>query len=194
MRLVMGGSAKQDTEVLRSTRRLIRIVNDRSGLVYADQCGSISLISVEIIARRVGAGIRIEPLALGTHEIGFPGYFGPPVIVVNKYDHYGMRSIAIRHGLAHLVAGELEVGEVSDLRFMSSILDYMMLEERRADLFALADMVADWMVEGLHASGAPAEKVELELRRHVKALAPEWPAARVRDRSRLRLALYEGGR
>lgn len=192
----MAGSARRqaDQEVLRSSRGLIRIVNERSGLVYADECGTISLISVEIIARRMGAGLRCEELAIGTHEIGFPAYFGPPVLVVNKYDHHGMRSIALRHGLAHLVAGELAVGDGSDIRFMSSILDYMTLEERRADLFALADMVADWMVEGLFASGAAADRVERELRRHVKALAPEWPAARVRDRTRLRLALFESRR
>jgi hypothetical protein len=191
----MANSARhaRDAEVLRSTRRLIRIVNERSGLVYADQCGTISLISVEIIARRMGAGLCCEELASGTHEIALPAYFGPPVLVVNRYDHHGMRSIALRHGLAHLVAGELDAGEGGELRFMSSILDYMTLEERRADLFALADLVADWMVEGIYASGVPAEKVEMELRRHVKALAPEWPAARVRDRTRLRLALYVGG-
>jgi hypothetical protein len=30
---------------------LIRIVNEKSGLVYAEECGTLSLISVEIIAR-----------------------------------------------------------------------------------------------------------------------------------------------
>ena len=57
----------------------------------------------------------------------------------------GRRSIArergraaCRHGLAHLLAGDLDVGEGADVRFMSSILEFMSVEERTADCFALA--------------------------------------------------------
>lgn len=183
-----------DREVITSTRWLIHRAVEQCQLPYADSNAGMSLPTVEIMARRMGAGIRCEELAHGTQEIAFPGYFGPPVIVVNRYGHYGMRSIALRHGLAHLVAGELEMAEGGGLRFMSSILDDSTLEERRADLFALADMVPDWWLDELVASGAVRRKVEQELRRHVRALAPEWPASRARDRTRLRLALYTQGR
>ena len=179
---------------MQSTRWLLRDVVERSGLVYADECGGISQISVEVIARRLGAGLQSQPLDLATQEIALPAYFGPPVIVVNKFSHPGMRALAIRHGLAHLVAGELEAGEGSDLRFMSNVLDHMTLEERRADLFALADLLPDWQLDALTASGAGPAVVERELRRHVTALAPEWPLQRIRDRSRLRLTLYQEGR
>jgi hypothetical protein len=42
-----------------------------------------------------------------------------------------------------LVAGELEPEEGTEVRFMSSLLDCVTLEERRADLFALADLIPD---------------------------------------------------
>jgi hypothetical protein len=106
----------------------------------------------------------------------------------------GCHRFALRHGLAGLVASELDAGEASEIRFMSSILDHMTLEERRAYLFALDEYGRRLAGRCAVRLARSAERVECELRRHARALAPEWPAARVRDRARLRLALHEVNR
>ena len=191
----MGRSASPaDRAIVVATRALIRSVERRSRLCYADGiAGPISPMSVQIIARQLGADIIEADLGQHTHEIAVPGYCGPPVIVVNRYAEPAMRHLACRHGLAHLAAGDIAIGEGADVQFMSSILDDMTPAERVADCFALADVVPGWQLESLVASNASGTAIEHELRRHIQALAPRWPAARVRDRTRLRLALFWEG-
>ncbi len=122
----------EDRAVLISTRQLLARVREATGLAYADDTWSpISDITLAIIARQMGGVIVQEELGANTQEIGVPGYFGPPAIVINRLIPAGFRRLALRHGLAHLAAGELDVGEGSEVRFMSSILDYDTLEERR---------------------------------------------------------------
>lgn len=77
---------------------------------------------------------------------------------------------------------------------MSLITDYMTLEERRADLFALADLFPDPALDVLVSSGAKQRSIEAALRREVQVFAPAWPRDRLADRVRLRLALYEDRR
>jgi hypothetical protein len=74
---------------------------------------------------------------------------------------------------------------------MSSILDHMSLKEWCADLFALADLVADWRVEGIYASIAPADRSRTSSTA-MKALAPGVTGCPVHHRTTLRLALYGG--
>ena len=181
----------EDRQVLQSTRLLLTHVRDQTGLAYADDTWSpISDITLDIIARQMGGVIVLEELGANTQEIGIPGYFGTPAIVVNRLIPGGFRRLALRHGLAHLAAGELEVGQENEVRFMSSILDYDTLEERRADLFALADLVPDRLLDEILLGGARVRDLPAAIAREVRRYAPEWPARRVRDRSRLRAELF----
>ncbi len=137
----------------------------------------------------MGTLISHRDLGEGIQELGMPGYLGVPVIVVNRRLPWGTRRLALRHGLAHLVAGELEPEEGSQIRFMSSMFDYMTLEERRADLFAMADLIPDRELKERRV----ASYTEGELRRwvtgEVRRYAPEWPASRIEDRIALRMQL-----
>ena len=186
----MAASA-DDRAVVVSTRLLIARVREQAGLAYADDTWSpISDITLDIIARRLGGVIVQDELGANTQEVGVPGYFGPPTIVVNRRIRSGFRRLALRHGLAHLVAGELDVGQDSEVRFMSSVLDYDTLEERRADLFALADLIPDRQLDEVLLAGRPVRELSGFVRTQVQLYAAEWPMRRIRDRTRLRLALY----
>lgn len=185
------GLSAEDRSVLMSTQRLLARVREQTGLAYADDTWSpLSDITLDIIARQMGGLIVQEELGAHTQEIGVPGYFGPPTIVVNRLIAPAFRRLALRHGLAHLAAGELDVGQENEVRFMSSILDYDTLEERRADLFALADLVPDRQIDDELLTGRPLRDLPIWLSAQVKLYAIEWPARRVRDRAHLRAALY----
>ncbi len=181
----------EDDAILRTVRRLVHLATERSQLAYGDDSGAgMSLLTVEVMVRRLGLGLLVAPLGLNTQELAIPGYFGPPVIVVNRHGSYSMRSLALCHGVAHCLAGDADSEPDGQIRYMSSIMDYTTPAERTADLFALVNSVPGWKMETFFASGAGIASVERELRRHVAAIATAWPAARVRDRSRLRLDLY----
>lgn len=170
---------RADEAVVRSTQVLLDLVR-RQSLPYADPMWSpISPLSVGLIAVRFGASLQEAPLPDGIQELGIPAYLSNPIVVVNRSLPPAGRNLALRHGLAHLVAGELERGIGSEVRFMSLMHDYMTLEERRADLFALADLIPD--------RDLPADAVMLAA--DVARYAPEWPLARLWDRVRLRRTL-----
>lgn len=186
--------AGPDWAVVMHTRQLIESVRKRTGLIYADElCGSISPISIRVIAKQLGADIIEDDIGEHAQEVGVPGLLGPPVIVVNRYAEPSMRALACRHGLAHLLAGDLDVGDGMEVRFMSSILEWQTFEERSADLFALADVLEAGEVRDLFHQVRQRRLVARAVRARVKAMAPRWPTARVADRARLRLALYEDG-
>ncbi len=97
-------------------------------------------------------------------------------------------------GIAHRLADDADTEPDGQIRYLSSILDYTTPAERTADLLALVNSVPGWKMETFVARGARLVNVERELRGHVATIAPQWPAPRVRDRARLRLALYTEGK
>jgi Zn-dependent peptidase ImmA (M78 family) len=168
-----------DRAVLSSTAALLEAVR-RQTLPYADDTWSpVGDLTLGMIAARLGAELFEAPLAAGVQEMGIPAYMGNPVVIVNHRIPPPARGFALRHGLAHLVAGELEAGQGADVRFMSQVNNWMSLEERRADLFALADLIPDREL-----------RPDPEwLAGEISLLVPDWPAERVFDRVGLRLAL-----
>ena len=173
--------------VLASTRALLAALPRQTNLAYADDTWSpVGDHTLEQIARQLGSVIVVDDLGAGAQEIGIPGHFGPPTIAVNRRLPALERRFALRHGLAHLVAGELDGAEV---RFMSSVLDFMAIEERRADLFALADLVPDRTLLELERKGYTLDERARWLWCELKRFAPAWSTVRVADRVGLRLAL-----
>jgi hypothetical protein len=74
---------------------------------------------------------------------------------------------------------------------MSSIHDYFSMGERRADLFALADLIPDRdMTEVVRLERDP-DGALAWMRRQIEIFAA-WPADRVEDRARLRWSLFFG--
>ena len=190
----MGLSANSHA-VLASTAQLIERVQLHVLRGYADEdWAPISDEDVRMVASFSGGRVELQELGAHTQEIGIPAYTGGhAVIVVNRLIPRNFRRLAVRHGLAHLLAGELEVGQGMEVRFMSSILDYMTLEERRADVFALADLIPWRTLEALPRAPDPHAMLRY-VTGEIRAFAPDWPLRRVRDRARLRLALFSAWR
>jgi hypothetical protein len=181
--------------VLRDARVMIERVRTRTSLPYADDMWSPdSDVTLELIAARLGAELLEDELAPATQELGVPGYFGVPVIIINRNIAPGLKRLALRHGLGHLVAGELDPEPDGGVRLMSSIYDWMTVEERRADLFAIADLVPGRMLRELALRGLTLDERMHWLWCELKRYAPMWPTARIADRVGLRLALYQEGR
>lgn len=185
--------SRDDQAVIQSTRALLEATRRQSsGLAYAeDDWSPVADITLEMIARRFGAVLRQDDLPASYQELGVPAYFGAPVIVINRNLCTDARRLALRHGLAHLIAGELEAEPAGEVRFMSSALDWMTLCERRADLFAIADLIPDCKIADERAAGADEQDLLWWLCRRIASFAHSWPLERIQDRARLRLALWE---
>lgn len=182
---------KEETAaVVTSTRMLLRAVRNQSGLFYADEDWSpVSDITVEILARKLGCLVLRRPLAEGIDEIAIPGLGVSPAILVNTRNSPGMKRVALRHGLAHVLAGEVPGFDGIGIHFMSSALDYMSMAERRADLFALADLIPDRDLDVLERANYSSGEKRRWIRNSITLYAPSWPADRVDDRVELRIGL-----
>jgi hypothetical protein len=177
--------------VIASTRELLAWTRGQSGYAYADpDWAPIADLDLEVIAQRFSCRLATHALPAGVQEIAIPGYTGHPTIVVNRGISAAERRMALRHGLAHLVGGELEGEYDSGVRFMSSIHDWMSMEERRADLYALADLVPDRHLETtLRADPSPLS-ARWWMESQIQQYAPAWPRPRLEDRARLRWRLF----
>jgi len=131
------------------------------------------------------AGIRWKYVPLeGLAEIVWPPVCGRHLMFVERHQLPGERRFAIRHGLAHVVAGH-----VDEISFARDGHDWRGFEESVADCFALADLLPDRVIREVQGAGlSPLESnrwVQGEIWRYV----PNWPDARIQDRADLRMAL-----
>jgi hypothetical protein len=180
-----------DRAVLASTRFLVTQMERAVGVPYG--VAGFSPVSdwwIQHAALHLNTVIEVRKLPEGIYEIATPGYLGNAVIAIRKGLPKHEKRFALRHGLAHLVGGELDDCEAGQVRFMSSVLDLMSLEERRADLFALVDMVPDLWISEVPSNGAA--DLQYWVAERIRVLLPSWPEERVKDRARLRV-LYFGG-
>ena len=92
-------------------------------------------------------------------------------------------AFTLRHELAHVLAGE-----VSHALFLAAA-DTFSYSERRADLFAVADLVPPWTLSPPR-GGRRWSHVELEVQQAFRELTGGWSAERVRDRAALRVQLF----
>lgn len=116
----------------------------------------------------------VLPAARGVYPIG-----------VNQLATRTDRQFAIRHELAHVIAGE-----VDEPTFLSDD-SYMGHSERVADLFALADMVPGWVIRHMRRDRVSWRDILVEVRGAIQTeCAGDWPADRLDDRARLRLRLF----
>lgn len=176
---------RETQAVLDSTSVLLRAIRNQTNLAYADAVWSpVSPITVGLMAQRFGAEIREIHLSPHAQEMGIPAYFGAaPLILINKDLRPSYRALALRHGLAHLIAGELDAEQGVEIRFMSTTLDWTTQSERRADLFALADLIPDREMRD-DPDWLTAE---------IGAFAADWSSERLFDRASLRLLLWRNG-
>ena len=93
-------------------------------------------------------------------------------------------NFTIRHEIAHVLAGE-----VSEALFLTAD-DTMSLSERRADLYAVADLVPGWAIQQMRGKRRPWAHVRLEVLQSFRELTVGWSEERLRDRAGLRVELW----
>jgi hypothetical protein len=105
-------------------------------------------------------------------------------ILIDSGASHADYQFTIRHELAHVLAGE-----VSETLFLTAD-DTMSFSERRADLFAVVDLVPAWLVRKLRGTRRPWAHVSLEVKQAFRELTVDWSEERLRDRVRLRVELF----
>jgi hypothetical protein len=133
-----------------------------------------------------GAGCWVEeyPFLSAAAAMALPRCAGVYPVLVNRAARRTERGFALRHELAHVLAGEVD-GAV----LLTEVGD-MSRSERAADLFALADLIPGWWLAWLRAERLPAAELRADVAHAVAEHTGAWPARRVRDRAALRLRLH----
>ncbi|HEX8694864.1 MAG TPA: hypothetical protein VF746_20725 [Longimicrobium sp.] len=175
--------ASADDRVIEAAERLVR----RARGAVAEYAGPYSPVRTDQVAALVAAaGGHVEVFAFrsGTVAMTLPRCRGVYPILVNRAAERTDRWFALRHEVAHVMAGDAEAAVfLHDEGFMTH-------PERTADLFALADLVPGWWIAQQRRGRAPWRAVAAEVVLAVTAYAGTWPPERLRDRAALRLRLF----
>lgn len=124
------------------------------------------------------------PFRSSTVGMAIPWGAGERAILIDSTASRADYAFTLRHELAHVLADE-----VSDALYLTAA-DSMSFSERRADLFAVADLAPAWFVSQLRGARRPWRHVEMEVQRAFRELTVGWSEERLRDRARLRVAMY----
>lgn len=124
------------------------------------------------------------PFLSGTVGMAIPWGADEHAILIDSTASRADYAFTVRHELAHVLSGE-----VSDTLFLSAA-DTLSFSERRADLFAVADLAPGWFMAQLRGGRRPWKHIRLEVIQAFRALTDGWSEERLRDRAHLRVELY----
>lgn len=175
--------AFDDDAVLAAAVRLV----GRAREVVGSYAGPVAPVRTDQVAHLLNASdchVEVFPFQSDTVAMALPPCGGVYPILVNRAAEQTDRFFALRHELAHVLAGDVD-GAV----FLANE-GYMAPEERVADLFALADLVPAWWIGEVRRGRAPWREVKRQIALAVAEYAESWPAQRFGDRAELRLRLY----
>jgi Zn-dependent peptidase ImmA (M78 family) len=175
-------TSSDDGAVLEATAELVR---GAWALVDASAARA-PLRSDQITKLLVRTGTRLCEYRFESSAVGMaiPWGANEHAILIDSAAPRADYDFTIRHELAHVLAGE-----VSDTLFLSAA-DTMSFSERRADLFAVADLVPAWLVRQLQGGRRPWSHLRLEVQQAFRELTIGWSEERLRDRAQLRVELY----
>lgn len=176
--------ARSDDEGVLSAAR--RLVEGARGVVdaYAGPLAPVRTDQVGELLRASGCHVEVFAFQSNTVAMVLPRCEGVYPVLVNRAAEQTDRYFALRHELAHVLAGDVD-GPV----FLADE-GYMSAAERAADLFALADLVPGWWIGEVRRGRTPWREVRRQIAMAVATYAEAWPAQRFGDRAELRLALY----
>lgn len=166
---------------------LVRRTHQR-GILYASHDWSpLSDLTLALLLRRAGISWSYAPLD-GVAEIVWPPVCGVYHLQLEREQTPGERRFATRHGLAHVLAGD-----VDGVSWADTDHDWPSREETIADLFALADLIPDRMIEEWRVAGFTRPEQHVRLRCEIQRYCPAWPDARIEQRARQRYQLRRVG-
>jgi hypothetical protein len=171
----------EDAQVVAATAALIR----RSWLLL-DETARPPLRSDHLSALLAHTHTRLceYPFRSGAVGMAIPGGADGHAILIDSTAARADYEFTIRHELAHVLSGE-----VSETLFLSAA-DTMSFSERRADLFAVTDLVPAWLLRQLRGARRPWLRVALDVQQAFRELTEGWSEERIRDRAALRVLLY----
>ncbi|HET6765357.1 MAG TPA: hypothetical protein VFH27_16840 [Longimicrobiaceae bacterium] len=172
----------EEADVLRAALAVIRAAreHDRG---YAGPAAPARTDQMAALLRRAGCHVEVYSFQSTAAAMVLPRCAGVYPLFVNRDAERVERTFALRHELAHVLAGDAD-GPV----YLADD-GYMAREERIADLFALADLVPGWWLAQLAGAVRP-RALAAEVAQAVAEFAEGWPRDRVLDRVRLRMRLY----
>ena len=176
-----------EVKIVRRTRQLLK----KARRTVPEYGRGIAPVSEDDVSRLAAASdVYITHFVFQSSDIAMllPSYKGHWLVAINKASLSAVRAFAVRHELAHVFAGDAD-----GLTFLHEA-GHMTIAERVADLFALADMLPDGLIDNMQAALASETEAVTELRGLVGPFAADWPVDRVDDRVYLRRALARGAR
>jgi hypothetical protein len=174
-----------DVDVLEAVTEAVRILHERVGIAYAHLFSPLHDDGIRDAMRRLTIHSRGEPLGIRDLEAVSPPVFGRYALIFSTDVDTRRQGFALRHGMGHVVCGH-----VTEPTYMSDRNDYMLHQERVADLFALVDLFPAHMIDSLRESRSAWRAIRHALTRSIRMHTINWPDHRVDDRCNLRLALY----
>ena len=175
-------TSSEDRAVLEATASLVR----RSWSMLTDPELRPPMRTDQITELLVGTRTRLCEFPFESSAVGMaiPWGAGEHAILIDRAASRADYEFTIRHELAHILADE-----VSDALFLTAA-DTMSFSERRADLFAIVDLVPAWIVSQIRGKRRPWARVRLEVQMAFREITGGWSEQRVLDRARLRVELY----
>jgi hypothetical protein len=175
--------SSEDTAALAAALRLVGAAR-RWEPGYAGPLAPARTDQISNLLAAAGCHVEVYAFQSDTVAMTLPRCAGVFPVLVNRGAERTDRFFALRHELAHVLAGDTD-GAV----FLADE-GYMAAPERAADLFALADLVPGWWIAELRRGRAPWRAVTAEIALAVAEYAERWPEERRDDRARLRLGFF----
>ncbi len=171
----------EDHQVLEATAALVR----RSwSLLGGEARPPLRTDHLSALLARTNTRLCEYPFLSGAVGMAIPWGADGHAILIDSTAARADYEFTIRHELAHVLSGE-----VSETLFLSAA-DTMSFSERRADLFAVTDLVPAWLMAQLRGARRAWSRVTLDVQQAFRELTEGWSEERIRDRARLRTELY----
>lgn len=183
----MGRSSAErydDTRLIQGAAQLVRRAQRLEPRYANGSCPATTREMAELLRRSTCRVYRLrsQPRA---KALTIPPIAGEYAIGVRDDLSWSEHAFALRHELAHVLAGDVE----EPVRMVDR--GYLTQAERYADLFALADLVPASYLATLRRIRIPWAEIRSDIEEQIRELwGPDWPHARVDDRAQLRLRLY----
>lgn len=148
------------------------------GVPWNADFGPHSDLTLALLFKRCWISYSYVP-ELGVDEIVWPPAYGQHQMMISAELGAGPRRFAMRHGLAHVLAGHNCIAVMNR--------DWHGAEETAADLFALLDIIPDVQLEELRAGGRGESEIARWCYAEIARWTAGWAAERIADRVELRL-------
>lgn len=183
----MGRSSAErydDTRLIKETAQLVRQAQRLEPRYANGSCAATTREMAELLRRSTCRVYRLKSRSRAK-ALTIPPIAGEYAIGIRADLSWSEHAFALRHELAHVLAGDVE----EPVRMVDR--GYLTYAERLADLFALADLVPTSYLRSLRSIPLRWNEIRQDLAQMIREQwGAGWPEARIDDRTALRLRLF----